>query len=269
MLFSSVLDFKSQLQINPMHTDILDLHHFYTSPRGRAVRRVVRAAMRGLWPDVKGQTVLGIGYATPYLRLFERQAQTTIAFMPAASGVTYWPLDGDNRALIGDEARLPFADASIDRILLVHALETTEQTQRLLAEAWRVLTAGGRLLVVVPNRSGFWSGFDGSPLGNGIPYSPAQIRRLLLDNRFTPEETREALFMPPLPTAALPFPLLDRLASLFERVGKIGWPYFSGVVLMEARKQLYAPIARRQTARTPGFILSIPRLSPPSTSALS
>jgi len=53
--------------------------------------------------------------------------------------------------LCGDGYQLPFADSSFDTVLLVAVLEHTREPWRILAEARRVLTAGGRVIIVVPN----------------------------------------------------------------------------------------------------------------------
>jgi len=43
---------------------------------------------------------------------------------------------------IADETELPFPDNSIDRVLLVHALESSEHPSDMLGEVWRVLGGG-------------------------------------------------------------------------------------------------------------------------------
>ena len=53
--------------------------------------------------------------------------------------------------LCADGYQLPFADESFEIVLLVAVLEHTREPWRLLAEARRVLTRGGRAIMVVPN----------------------------------------------------------------------------------------------------------------------
>src|SRR5262249_47112599 len=53
--------------------------------------------------------------------------------------------------LCGDGSFLPFCAASFEVVLLVAVLEHTREPWRLLAEAKRVLTPGGRAIIVVPN----------------------------------------------------------------------------------------------------------------------
>jgi ubiquinone/menaquinone biosynthesis C-methylase UbiE len=53
--------------------------------------------------------------------------------------------------LCADGYQLPFATGSFDVVLLIAVLEHTRQPDRMLAEARRVLTRGGRAIMVVPN----------------------------------------------------------------------------------------------------------------------
>jgi hypothetical protein len=120
-------------------------------------------------------------------------------------------------------------------VLLVHAVECTEQLRAMLQEVWRVLAGNGKILVVVPNRRGIWARLDRTPFGHGHPYSPSQLSRLLKDNMFAPSLTAHALYMPPSNS-----PLLLRSAPAVEKLGERWFNRFSGVVLIEATKQIYA-----------------------------
>ncbi len=70
-----------------MWCDVLDLEEFYASTLGQMTARLLRARLREVWPSVKGETVLGMGYATPLLRPFVDEAARTLAFMPAPQRV--------------------------------------------------------------------------------------------------------------------------------------------------------------------------------------
>ena len=65
-----------------MWQDVVDLRDFYETQLGQMARRMIRRGVRALWPDVRGQRVLGLGYATPYLRQFLPEAERVLAFMP-------------------------------------------------------------------------------------------------------------------------------------------------------------------------------------------
>jgi SAM-dependent methyltransferase len=223
-----------------MWTDVLDLNEFYGSRLGQTTVRLLRGRLREIWPNVKGETVLGLGYATPFLRPFMEEAARTLAFMPGPQGVTRWPRKGPNRTAFVEEMDLPLPDRSVDRVLLVHAVECTEQLRPFLREIWRVMADGGRLVSVVPTRAGLWSQLDRSPFYQGHPYSPGQVANLLRANMFAPLRQGRALFMPPTDSR-----LALRMAPAIERFGQRWLGRFAGVSVIESGKQLYAGVAER------------------------
>lgn len=228
-----------------MASDVVDLRDFYGTGLGRVARRMIRGAVRRMWPDLRGMRLLGIGYPTPYLPTLMAETERTVGLMPATLGVLGWPRDGRNLVALADEGELPFADFSIDRVLLVHALETSEEVRPLLKEIWRVMAGGGRLLIVVPNRRGIWARRDLTPFGSGRPYTQSQLSQLLRDEQFTPVVTDAALFIPPARSR-----VILRSAAAWERIGRRWFPTFAGVVLVEATKQIYAkPTAIRVPKR--------------------
>lgn len=227
-----------------MFHDVVDLRDFYETQLGQVARRMVRRGVRELWPDVRGQRILGLGYATPYLRPFTAEAERVLAFMPASQGVLRWPAEGLSVTALTDETELPLPDLSVDLVLLVHGLESSEYLRDMMREIWRVLSGNGRLLVVAPNRRGIWARLERTPLGWGHPYSQNQISRLLRDNMFTPTRAGRALFVPPFRSRTL-----LRFAPAWERMGRRWFTTFSGVLLVEAGKQLYAPSQRAERRR--------------------
>src|SRR5437764_2155644 len=228
-----------------MSIDVVDLRNFYAMRLGVVARRFVGRGIRGRFADTRGLSVLGVGYATPYLGLFREEAERCLAFMPAAQGVLKWPSDRPGLAALVDELELPLPDSAIDRVLLVHALEMTHDPTALLREVWRVLAAGGRLLVVVPNRRGVWARLDTTPFGHGHPYSRSQITHLLREAWFTPTGWGEALHVPPVPRR-----WFLRSAGAWEGVGSVIAAPFAGVHIVESAKQVYRSIpARRERTR--------------------
>jgi SAM-dependent methyltransferase len=227
-----------------MFTDVVDLRDFYASRRGQVAQRLIRTRIRRLWPDAKGMSVLGLGFATPYLGPYREEAARLVAAMPATQGVLPWPRPGPNLVALSDETDLPFPDLFFDRVLLVHALEGAEQLRPMLREVWRVLAGNGRLMLVTPNRRGVWARSDRTPFGHGQPYSLGQLSRLLRDTLFTPVQSAAALFLPP--QAVVP---LARWASDLDSIGERWASTFAGVVMVEAAKQIYAASAVAQPAR--------------------
>jgi SAM-dependent methyltransferase len=225
-----------------MWNDVVDLRDFYHSSLGGLARRTIRHRVRGIWDNVSGMNVLGLGYATPYLLPFRDEAERVIAAMPATQGVLHWPGDGQGLVTLCDEAEIPLPDVSIDRVLLVHSLECSEQLRPMLREIWRILADGGRLLAVVPNRRGIWARLDRTPFGHGYPYTPSQLSRLLRDTLFTPIRTERALFVPPSHSR-----MVIASAPAWEKIGLSCFQTVAGVLIIEAGKQIYA--ASANTAR--------------------
>jgi len=230
-----------------MYTDVVDLRDFYATSLGQVAQRMIRRRVRLLWPETAGLRVLGLGFSTPYLRPFLGEAERVIAVMPSQQGVLPWPAEGQNVVTLADEAELPLADYSIDRVLLVHALEGSEQVRPMLKEVYRVLAGGGRLLCIVPNRRGIWARLDRTPFGHGHPYTPGQLSRLLRDEMFTPLQSTPALFIPPVSSR-----MMLRAAAAWEQIGERWFPRYAGVAMIEAAKQVYVkPVPVRAAKRRP------------------
>jgi SAM-dependent methyltransferase len=235
-----------------MSLDVVDLRGFYAAPLGRIAHRFVSRVLRSWWPNATGMAVLGIGYAVPYLGQFEDEAVRVLGFMPAEQGVVHWPRPEVTSTALVEVDALPLPDGCIDRLLVVHLLEVAEHPRDVLAEIWRVLAPGGRMIAVAPNRRGWWARTDATPFGYGQPFSKSQLNGLLRATLFSPERFDEALYVPPFPQRAA-----WRLAPFMEACGrKLALPG-AGLHIVEASKQLYRPVPLRRGARQ-----AVPRLQP-------
>jgi SAM-dependent methyltransferase len=210
---------------------------FYGTPRGMVAGRVVRERLAQLWPDLRGEAVLGVGYAAPYLGLWRERAARCVAVVPSQIRAGRWPEAAAGLTCTAGEDALPFPDLFFDRILLVHGLEAADNARRMLREIWRVLKDDGRVLVVAPNRRGMWAHVENTPFGQGAPYSPGQIGRLLEASLFRVERRDTALYMPPVNLR-----LVLRGAHLWERFGRMLAPRLAGVTITEAIKDVYGAI---------------------------
>lgn len=222
-----------------MYRSVYDFKTFYNTPVGQTVRRVLLSRIHALWPDVHGLRVMGCGYAIPYLdEPFLNNVERVIAMMPATHGADFWGRnEGKNLVFLSDESAMPIENASIDRALLVHHLEGCEHLSQTLREIWRVLKPNGRLLVIVPNRTGLWSRAEWSPFGHGRPFTMSQLCFSLRDSLFVQERTMGALYVPPIRLS-----MAMRSAGAIEYLGKSMIPLVSGVHIVEASKQLYAGV---------------------------
>src|SRR5262249_22721933 len=157
-------------------------------PLGSAVRRLLTRRIRSRWRNVEGATLMGLGFAAPYIGMFRGEAKAIGALMPATQGAVVRTAGDTGHGVLVEEAMRRRRDASIERLRAVFCLEAAERTGLMLREIWRVLRQEGRLLLVVPNRRGVWTRLDITPFGHGRPYSRGQLERLLNDAMFTPLE---------------------------------------------------------------------------------
>ncbi|SDO28632.1 Methyltransferase domain-containing protein [Aureimonas jatrophae] len=229
-----------------VNTDILDLRDFYASRLGEIAVRSLAYSLAPVWKPIHDERLVGLGYAVPYLERLTGDADRTLCFMPAAQGAVNWPFGRPSLVALVHPPELPLGDASVDRILMVHALEFAENPGEMLSEAWRVLAPGGRIVLVLPNRRGVWARFEHTPFGSGRPWSRGQATSLLRETMFTPSGFSDALHFPPFRRAAG-----LRVAGGFERVGRRFWPLFCGAIIIEATKLVYRgiPVTTRERQR--------------------
>lgn len=243
-----------------MRPDVSELSEFYTGRLGAVARRLLSHRIRTTWPDVHGEVMLGLGYAAPFMRQFRPEASRQLLCMPEEQGAVRWPREGPVCSFLASETELPLEASSVDRVLAVHCLEHCGVSRPMLREIWRVLSPEGRLLLVVPNRRGMWARAESTPFGHGHPYSRGQLQRLLGDSMYAETGWWPTLFMPPVDRN-----LVLNTAVAWERLGLLAWPGFSGVMVVEAQKQVYAPIkglrapARAKPQMVPGRVAAFRR----------
>lgn len=236
-----------------MHLDVHQLREFYYRTRlGRAAQKGVRDKVLERWGDVTGLNVAGFGFAVPLLRPFLPSAERIIGLMPAPQGVMRWPADGTNRSVLCDDSRWPLANNSIDRLVMMHGLETSDHPMALLDEVHRVLSAQGKVLIVLPSRGGLWARSDATPFGFGRPYSRHQIERQIGDCDLRVTGHTSALFFPPSNKG-----FWLRSARGIERIGTSWAPErMGGVLIVEAmRRDAAAPSRSNAQARRPLRVL--------------
>ncbi|MFC3530087.1 class I SAM-dependent methyltransferase [Paracoccus mangrovi] len=233
-----------------MHHDVYELRKFYyTRALGRVVQRILRDRLTALWPPEQSQamTVVGYGFAAPLLRPYLTRARRVSALMPGSQGVMAWPAGLPNCSVLCEETVWPLDTGSVDRLVLLHALETADHPTLLMEEALRVLGPGGRMLIMTPNRAGLWARSETTPFGFGRSFTAGQLEAQARAAGFVPERTGAALYIPPSDRR-----FWLRSAQMWERTGgRISQVLVAGVVLTEFSKQVQAPIGRGHKVRVP------------------
>ncbi|MCB2109302.1 MAG: methyltransferase type 11, partial [Rhodobacteraceae bacterium] len=97
-----------------------------------------------------------------------------------------------------------------------------------------------------------------TPFGFGRPYTVSQMTRMMQETLFAPTRTERALFVPPIRSR-----MLLRAAPAWENVGARWFTQFSGVLLMEARKDAFArPLVGERQRRTADARSARPAVAP-------
>ncbi len=236
-----------------MQPNVADLEEFYRSALGRAVQAMIARRLEALWPDLGGLDILALGYGIPYFKTTDNIPRRLALAMPARQGVEQWPALGGVKSLLVDDQALPFNEASFDRVLIIHGLEESRAPTELLMEVHRILSPQGRVVSVVPNRTGLWAHHDASPFGHGRAFSRGQMRALMRECGLQTCAWAKALYAPPTR-------FITSLSAVraWEQAGERLWPAFGGVIMVEACKQV---LVRPPTAR-PLLIPALGNLKP-------
>ena len=244
-----------------MHLDVQDLRNFYyRSTLGRAAQASIRGQLMQMWPNVTGDTVAGYGFAAPLLRPYLEEARRVIALMPGPQGVMQWPAGLPNVSVLCEETSWPIETGRVDRLVVLHGLETTERPTALLEECWRVLGPGGRAIFIVPNRGGLWARSDATPFGYGRPYTLTQVENQLRGHQFAIEQHAAALYRVPSTRRTW-----LKAGPMMERVGRrLPAMMAAGVFLVEVSKQTHPTKGHMVKSRRPNPIRVLEGLSNPA-----
>ncbi len=233
-----------------MRFDIDRLQAFYGSSLGRMAQEMVDKRVGALWPSLDGLDVLGIGHAEALLGRYRAGARRVVSAAPGEQGAERWPAEGRSLTTLVEDERLPFPDALFDRIIVRHALEEADSPQRMLREIWRVAAPEARILIIVAHRRGLWTRAESTPFGHGRPYTRTQLNRLMEDAMFAPQASARALFAPPIGWG-----VITSAGDAWERIGRVAWSGFGGVLMIEAMKRIYIepgkPIRGKRVVKVP------------------
>ncbi len=149
-----------------------------------------------------------------------------------------WP-EAQLPGLLSQMDALPFANASVDVMLLPHVLEYELNPHQVLREVQRVLVPYGTVVIIGFNPWSFWGLWRrllcrwGYPPWCGRFYSLARVRDWLALLGFETVELRDFLFRPPLQ-----HPKLTQRLRFLEDAGQRGWPLLAGGYIVVAKKQV-------------------------------
>jgi len=160
-----------------------------------------------------------------------------------------WPQGSTCHNAIARGEALPLATASVDLVLLHHALDYAEHQHQLLREVERVLIAGGHLVIVGFNPYSSWGlrgRLHGFRSNRQAPWQASMLGTVRLSDwlkllGFQIEQVRYGVYA--LPVDA---PRVIRYSGMLEQLaGRLNWPT-GGIYAIAARKQVL-PLTPVQT----------------------
>ncbi|MFT8418766.1 MAG: methyltransferase domain-containing protein [Acetobacter sp.] len=207
---------------------------FYGTPSGKVCVGLLGERMRWFWPELKNQSVLGLGGAAPYLHMVGDGSTLRIG---AYLGGTREMACQSGQCCVVDPASLPFEEQRFDRIMLVHALQGRENPVTVLRSAARALKDDGRLLMVVPSRLGGRARLRRTPFARDTAFTRPKLRQLLAAAMLRAEQWDEAVFLP----ASQACRTLRR-GRRMDIAGKVLCPGGGSLILVEAVADVYSAL---------------------------
>ena len=131
---------------------------------------------------------------------------------------------------------LPFLPNTMDVVLLPHVLEYCDYPQELINQAYRVLVAGGHVLILSFNTYSFWGLRKSLSSTRAFPWRGSywgafRIRHWLNHSGFDVVAQKTLFFRPSWQSTHG-----QKVLSFMEPIGQLIWPYFGAVNLLVAKK---------------------------------
>lgn len=133
----------------------------------------------------------------------------------------------------------PLQECSIHRILYAHDAKITQQQFSLLLRSfWETLDDNGKIILLLPNKLGWWSVIDNLSLRYRNAFFIQKLNLILNQHMFRISHYERVLYFPPKIMNTLSL----RANKILEFTGLFFVPFLGGYHLIEIEKNLYAPI---------------------------
>jgi SAM-dependent methyltransferase len=247
-----------------MDDQIISLQEWLATPPGQYLLQWERAQLDAAVADVFGYHALQLGWPEvaglaanrmPHQWLAVAQGElilpTSVPSLPPkpldhSTPIGVAPAASSSAALVCDFAALPFAEASLDLLVLPHTLEFSQDPHATLREAARVLVPEGRMVICGLNPTSLWGwrqhrGRMAQRAGVGSLYLPDsgemigywRLRDWLRLLSFEVESGSFGCYRPAVRSAAW----LERMAWM-DKLGPRYWPILGAAYCITAVKRV-------------------------------
>ena len=218
------------------------LRQWYDKHLGKTLQNAEKEHLDEILPDMFGYYLIQMGY--PYSASLLESSRISHRIV-----IDIDQIEDKTVSLCATASQLPVATDSIDVLLLPHTLELEEDPHQVLREADRILIPEGHIIIVGFNPFGFWGVWRkilsrlGEPPWCGRFYSVSRLKDWLSLLGFETIEVRKFFHRPPCRNE-----ILLRRLGFIEKMGRVLWPWFSGVYILVAKKQVFTltPIKNRK-----------------------
>ncbi|MCV2351934.1 class I SAM-dependent methyltransferase [Paucibacter sp. Y2R2-4] len=228
----------------PGEASIIELASWLQTPPGRYLLEWEQARLDAVVVDLFGFHALQLGLPELAGLQANRMPHRWLA-LDRTERYSKTALTGPGLALFCEFDALPFESASLDLVVLPHALELASDPHQLLREAERVLRPEGRLVILGLNPASSWGLRQN--LGRNLPGRPKpflpqdgefmaywRLRDWLRLLSFEVEAAQFGCYRPPLRSEAW----LARW-SWIEPIGARWWPVLGAVYFIQAVKRVH------------------------------
>ena len=218
------------------------LHDWFQTPPGQAALAWERGRLDAALADVFGYHALQLGLGDLDALATNRMPHRWLARVAPPPP----ELDAPRTALVADSTALPFAEGSLDLVVLPHTLEFSADPHASLREVQRVLVPEGRVAITGFNPVSLWGlrQLRARTLGGalflpdvGEFIGPRRLRDWLHLLEFELESAEFGCYQPAVRGART----LARFGWL-ERLGQRWWPILGATYCIVAVKRLRGPL---------------------------
>ncbi|MEP6941583.1 MAG: methyltransferase domain-containing protein [Betaproteobacteria bacterium] len=216
----------SESSIAPAHLSTGTLADWFATPPGRYLRTREQAYFDRVLADIFGYHALQVGLTEcPFLQASRISTRVTIDLEEPAQ-------------VLADPHWLPFAENSMDLIVLPHVLEFTDEPHQLLREVHRVLRPEGQVMIAGFNPFSLFGvkryfGREQTMPWNGNFIALYRLKDWLSLLGFEVSGGSLDAYIPPHSQEKW----LRRM-GFFEKAGDRWWPIAGGVYFLRATKRL-------------------------------
>ena len=225
---------------------IIALSEWFRTPAGAYVRQWEQARFDALTADIFGFHALQVGLPEidalranrmPHRWFADRRWPCEAAKDDETSCINAIP----SLSVIHDYGDLPFANHSLDLIVLPHVLEFSREPHQILREVERVLIPEGQVIICGFNPVSLWGMRQKLGRATGARFLPLDGEFISLGRmkdwlKLLSMETNRGHFGCYLPPCASS-KAFDRYTFL-DKVGDRWWPFLGGVYMVQAIKRV-------------------------------